>query len=221
MAKGIIYVMTTVVPGLIKVGKTGTNNFESRMYTLEHNGYSNVVGLKRYFAIEVDDYDEKELLIDEIFSKSRLENTELFALDVNLVVQLLSSFEGKQIYPKESSKEEVFDEATSNREKYLVPDGIYTFSRKVKGIGAVKASMRVEKGVFTVLAGSECVPCDPKKKISIRDKAEIKNGILQKDVAANSPSLAAILVLGMSANGWVTWKDSKGRYIDHYRRKDE
>ena len=47
MAKGIIYVMTTVVPGLIKIGKTGTDNFENRMYQLERNGYFNVVGLKR------------------------------------------------------------------------------------------------------------------------------------------------------------------------------
>ena len=31
MAKGIIYVMTTVVPGLVKIGKTGLNNFEQRM----------------------------------------------------------------------------------------------------------------------------------------------------------------------------------------------
>lgn len=42
MAKGVIYVMKTVVPGLIKIGKTGTTNFENRMYYLEHNGYSNV-----------------------------------------------------------------------------------------------------------------------------------------------------------------------------------
>ena len=77
MAKGIIYIMTTVVPGLIKIGKTGISNFEQRMYNLERNGYSNVVGLKRCFTIEADDYDEKERLIDEIFSKSRLENTEL------------------------------------------------------------------------------------------------------------------------------------------------
>lgn len=60
MPKGIIYMMTTVVPGLVKIGKTGCENFESRMYGLERNGYSNVVGLKRHFAIEVDDYDEKE-----------------------------------------------------------------------------------------------------------------------------------------------------------------
>ena len=60
MAKGIIYVMTSVVPGLIKIGKTGTNSFEQRMYNLEHNGYCNVTALKRAFAIEDEGYDEKE-----------------------------------------------------------------------------------------------------------------------------------------------------------------
>lgn len=59
MSKGIIYIMTTAVPGLIKIGKTGSANFEKRMYDLEHDGYRNVTALKRSFAIEVDDYDEK------------------------------------------------------------------------------------------------------------------------------------------------------------------
>ena len=31
MAKGIIYLMVTVVPGLVKIGKTGTDNFDTRM----------------------------------------------------------------------------------------------------------------------------------------------------------------------------------------------
>ena len=69
MAKGILYVMTTVVDGLIKIGKTGSSNFESRMYNLERNGYANVTGLKRRFAIEVEDYDAKEELLDTIFEK--------------------------------------------------------------------------------------------------------------------------------------------------------
>lgn len=30
------------------------------MYNLEHNGYVQVAGLKRRFAIEVDDYNEKK-----------------------------------------------------------------------------------------------------------------------------------------------------------------
>lgn len=95
MAKGIINIMTTVVPGLIKIGKTGSDDYESRMYGLKRNGYFNVVGLKRKFAIEVEDYDEKEVLLDEIFSKSRVPNSELFALGADLVIQLLSSLLGK------------------------------------------------------------------------------------------------------------------------------
>ena len=138
MAKGIIYVMTTVVPGLIKIGKTGTDNYESRMYQLERNGYFNVVGLKRKFAIEVEDYDEKETLIHELFSKSKIQNTELFAIDVDLVVQLLSSLEGTQIFPKTISKEEVFsivsDEvqrSSPSIDKLLIPNGLYYLNENV------------------------------------------------------------------------------------------
>ena len=59
MSKGIIYIMTSVLPGLIKIGKTGYDQFEKRMDFLEKNGYRNITGLKRKFAIEVEEYDEK------------------------------------------------------------------------------------------------------------------------------------------------------------------
>ena len=74
MAKGVLYIMTTVVDGLIKIGKTQTNQFENRMYQLESNGYKNVTGLKRKFAIEVEDYDEKENLLHNLFDRSRVPN---------------------------------------------------------------------------------------------------------------------------------------------------
>ena len=99
MAKGVIYIMTTIVPSLIKIGKAETDNFERRMYTLENRGY-----LKRRFAIEVENCDEKETLLYKIFSRSRVPDTELFALDVDIAVQLLSSFEGRQIFPKTETK---------------------------------------------------------------------------------------------------------------------
>ncbi len=54
MAKGIIYVMTTTVSGLVKIGKSGAKNYQERMRFLEANGYYNVAGLKRYFAIELE-----------------------------------------------------------------------------------------------------------------------------------------------------------------------
>lgn len=99
MAKGIIYITTTSVTGLIKIGRTGSDKFQSRMTILEQNGYWNVNGLKRYYAVEVDDYNEKEKLIHTIFSKSQVSTSELFALDKDLAKQVLQSFGGKQIYP--------------------------------------------------------------------------------------------------------------------------
>lgn len=221
MANGIIYVMTTVVPGLIKIGKTGLDNYEQRMYFLEHNGYSNVTGLKRRFAIEVDDYDDKELLLDDIFSKSRVSNSELFAVDVDLVVQLLSSFDGKQIYPEEVTKEQVFDEATAERRIKLdwaaIPDGIYHLSENKKGFGKITATMRVEDGSFIVQKGSICGPTGNGWIPEARRTAPIKNNVLQTDVPCNSPSTAGWIAMGRRNNGWEIWKDEFGDSIDKYR----
>lgn len=58
--------MSTAVAGLVKIGKTGSSNYAERMRFLEGNGYANVTGLKREFAIEVEDYDAKETLIDDL-----------------------------------------------------------------------------------------------------------------------------------------------------------
>ena len=222
MAKGIIYVMETVVPGLVKIGKTGTENFESRMYQLERNGYFNVVGLKRKFAIEVDQYDEKEILVDEIFSKSRVFNSELFALDADLVVQLLASFEGKQIYPKVITKDEVFAEAATQHQdkadRALIPDGEYYCEKNIKGFGDIKAKMKVINGEFIVLKGCKCCPVKGDWAPEARRNAQIKDDILMEDVNTNSPSTAGWIVFGCSNNGWLLWKDKNGNPIDVYRK---
>lgn len=126
MTKGIIYIMTTAVSGLIKIGKTGMANYSERMRFLEANGYYNVVGLKRFFAIELEDYDEKEALIHEIFSRSRVGGSELFSLDQELVQQLLLSFDGTVIYPKNINKEKEFDEIAKTRRQ----GALFSFYRK-------------------------------------------------------------------------------------------
>ncbi len=222
MAKGVLYCMTTVVPGLIKIGKTTIDNFESRMYQLERNGYSNVVGLKRHFAIEVQDYDEKEILLDDIFSKSRVPNTELFALDIDLVVQLLSSFDGKQIDPKTETKEEVFQKATKERSDRAdwekIPDGKYELCQNRKGFGKVVASMCVEDGLFVVQKGSICAPVTSDWMPEVRRNALIENNILQENIECNSPSTAAWVPMGKATNGWEVWKNQYGQPIDIYRK---
>jgi len=227
MAKGIIYVMTTVVPGLVKIGKTGSGNYEQRMYNLERNGYANVVGLKRHFAIEVDDYDDKERLLHEIFSKSNVESTELFALDVDLVVQLLSSFDGKQIYPEDTSKEEVFEQASAKRDISKLPEGIYHMKKKIKrwDNNSVEGVMEYKGGKCTVKAGSVCCPICANEDdtaltgiIAARKTAKIENDVLQEDVAFNSPSMAAMFITYATDNGWMVWKTDKNKPIDAFRK---
>lgn len=118
--------MTTAVSGLVKIGKTGTGNYQERMRFLEANGYYNVTGLKRFFAIEVEDYDDKEGLLHEIFSKHQVGSSELFALEQDLARQLLLSFDGIVIYPREISKEKEFDEITAARKQ----GALFSFYRK-------------------------------------------------------------------------------------------
>ena len=118
--------MTTAVSGLVKIGKTGTASYQERMRFLEANGYYNVTGLKRFFAIELEDYSDKESLLHEIFSRSRVGGSELFSLDQELIQQLLLSFDGKVIYPQNVNKEREFDEVTKTRKQ----GALFSFYRK-------------------------------------------------------------------------------------------
>jgi hypothetical protein len=223
VAKGIIYLMTTVVPGLIKIGKTRNDQFENRMRFLESNGYANITGLKREFAIEVDGYDDKEKLIHDIFSKSRIVGTELFALDIEIAKSLLASLDGKQIYPKDKSKKEVFKESTEEiklkMSEGFIPDGEYVLNRNIKGFGKVKGKAIVKNGVFVLLKGSFCNNIDKKHVPSIRRNAKIKDNILQEDIICMNPSSAGWVIIGKSNNGWKEWKDLQGNSIEKYRDK--
>ena len=230
MGKEIIYIMTSIVPGLIKIGKTNSNNFEQRMYNLEHNGYSNVTGFKRVFAIEVDNYDEKEKMLHNIFEKSRVADTELFALDVNLVTELLSSFAGTIIFPKTETREEIFDTATENIKSKLIPNGRYKFEKKKKSDNnkIVKATAEVKNGNWKLLKGSvlgisEDAGVSQKAK-SIREKLPLdNNGKLLEDVELGecSPSFVGSVVLNQSNDGWTDWKNKTGQPIDIYRNTAE
>ena len=227
MERGIIYVMTTVVPGLVKIGKTGSTNFEQRMYDLEHNGYRNVTALKRHFAIEVDKYSDKEALLHTIFEKSRVADTELFAIDVDTVTQLLSSFKGDVVFPKDETKEEIFETATDSINSRLIPDGTYTFQKKKKSDSRmVRATVRVKNGRWILLKGSTL---GIKEDAGVSKQAKIVRANLPLDLEGKlladfdlgecSPSHAGAVVLNSSNNGWSDWRNEFGQPVDVYRQR--
>lgn len=223
MSKGIIYVCSTIVPGLIKIGRT--TNFQARMRNLEENGYRNVGGLQRRFAIEIENHEDVEQLLDDIFAKSRVGNTELFSLDINKIIQLLSSFDGKQIYPTNETKQEVFENATEIVQSQMIPDGEYFLSRKVKGVEkTVTASMVVLDGKIILKKGSMIAPYKeiktPSWELARKLMKTDDNSVLLEDVECTSPSMSAALVVGGPANGWMSWKDKNNQFIDVYRPKD-
>ncbi len=123
--------MSTAVSGLVKIGKTGISNYPERMRVLEANGYYNLAGLKRFFAIELEDFDDKESLLHEIFSKHQVGNSELFTLEQDLVRQLLLSFDGNVIYPDKVDKEKEFDVVTVARKQ----SALFSFYRKGLQVG--------------------------------------------------------------------------------------
>ncbi|MBI2436226.1 MAG: GIY-YIG nuclease family protein [Candidatus Magasanikbacteria bacterium] len=142
--KGIIYIMTTAVSGLVKIGQTGTKNYQERMRNLEANGYYNVAGLKRFFAIELEDYDDKESLLHDIFNKHRVGESELFALDQELIRQLLLSFKGNIIYPENIDQEKEFDKVSQVRKQ----SNLFSFYKK----GLKNGDEIIFKGDKNVLA---------------------------------------------------------------------
>lgn len=146
--KGIIYIMTTAVSGLIKIGKTGTDNFAERMRFLEANGYYNVAGLKRFFAIELEDYADKENLLHDIFNKHQVGESELFALDQDLLRQLLLSFKGKVIFPQNIDQEKEYDAVSKIRKE----SRLFSFYKKGLKNGDVIA-FKADKTITARVAG--------------------------------------------------------------------
>ena len=210
MSKGVIYVMTTAVSGLLKIGKTRTDLFDNRMRQLESNGYSNVVALKRCFAIEVDDYDEKETLLHEIFSKSQVGDSELFALNKELVIRLLSSFEGSQIFPRQEKKDS-FEQAEIASQEGL--EGQYFHNDKN---GSVVAVLKMVGDRYILCAKSILAQnydgINPPGWRKIRESLKLsKDGKLSKDLECSSPSMAAALVAGGARSGFSFWKNKEGK----------
>lgn len=133
MEEGIIYIMTTVMRNLIKIGITQEKQYKERMRYLEENGYRQINGLQKFFAMKVSDYKAKERLLQDVFSQQRIGDTELFCLDPELVKRLLMAFEGEVIFPKIENKEKEFVELDKTNEQ----NKLFNFSQKGIKVGSI------------------------------------------------------------------------------------
>ena len=102
MSKGYVYIMTTAVDGIIKIGRS--DNWTRRCQDqLEANGYKNMNSLKTYFVAKVDNQEEIESIMHDIFRESRVSNFEMFAVDKDRAKRVLSKM-GEQVYPEINTK---------------------------------------------------------------------------------------------------------------------
>lgn len=178
--KGIVYIITTTVSGLIKIGKAGTKNYNERMHFLEANGHHNVTGLKCFFAIELKDYDDKENLLHEIFSKHQVGDSEPFALDCELAKQLLLAFDGKVVYPEDVDKECEFDEVVQLRKQ----SALFSFHQKGLKNGDV-ITFAQDKTTSATVSGEREVECGDE----IYKLSPLTRGIFQQKGKCNASGL--------------------------------
>ena len=70
--KGIIYVCSTIIPDLIKIGKAESDRFKERMRFLENNGYRNCTGLKRQFRLKLMTMTKQKKMLMKYLKHTKL-----------------------------------------------------------------------------------------------------------------------------------------------------
>lgn len=108
----------------------------------------------------------------------------------------------------------------------VIPDIEFFLSRTIKQYNiSVNAQAKQTAEGFVVLAGSIISPEDD-NTIQPGVKEKRKNAsindchILQEDVLFSSPSSAAMVVIGKSANGWISWKTKDGKTLHDLEDKE-
>ena len=131
---------------------------------------------------------------------------------------------------KQNQKKEITSKSNiqNNGINNIIPDGLYYFERKKKSENNRLISVKalVKNGEWTLLKDSVLGIIEDKgvtsnTRIFRKSLPLDKNGKLLKDVPLGSctPSHVGVLVMNQSVDGWVYWKNEKGKLIDIYRKK--
>ena len=119
------------------------------------------------------------------------------------------------------------DQAKIDRPAHTASDIFHTVKRGVQGLGRYVAS----DGSFEVLVGSEVDVStritnnggvDKIRRELLNSGAIVQEGgvyLLREPCLFETPSAAAVFVLGGSQNGWTEWVDAEGNTLDEVYRK--
>ena len=227
MAKGIIYLMSTSLPGVTMIGNVPVSDYVAEIEKLNEAEYAGLTNFSLIYSSLMEGYTQRCAMIRNLILHRRIGETNLYTVEAGILTQLLSSMTGEQIYPAPPKTEDITETLRNatieggRKENWgKVPAGTYFLSENRRLLGHIDAAMYVEKGMFVVKAGSQCFPSiglAPK----IRERAVIESGVLREDVVCRSPSAAASLVMGRNFNGWLAWKDINDIPINVYRVQDE
>ena len=232
-AKGYVYILTNPAfrENWVKIGKSSrpvnvrSKELDNTAVPLPFEIYATMCTVK---------YAEAEKLVHkyiERFTNLRIRNNREFfnvkpeeALEIFYDVQLV--IDDAEIEVFDNKKKAQLQKRMAKKEQPKPAEHIFFCTR---GGSNAKGYLR-ESGEFVVLAGSElrsgeCESLPPhsieKRNAFIESQCSQSNEkiILNADNTFPSPSAAAAMVIGGSANGWTEWKDSDGKTLDEVYRK--
>lgn len=236
--ENVIYILTNPqYPGYIKIGYA--SDLKQRLVSLNTGALVEFVPYAVYETSKINGDIEIHRIIELLnpilraskFNNGKSKLKEFFKLEAEEAYELLYhiaivSGTEKHLYKVDNNLNKITEEQKQPEpiQKGQLPDGEYSLSRKLKKLNIVaRGKIQVEKGVITLKAGSYISPLEghglSSNIIKIRKQVKITNNILQEDIIC-SLNEAACVILGMTADSWVTWKDSNGDYINKYRKTE-
>ena len=158
-----------------------------RYHLLTKNTYKNTVIKEAQIAVMEEFINNVKILLNTLGYK---------------VLEPLSRLASEKNYEKPVEIDEInlhLERTIKNLGKRIQADGVRTSEGFV-----------VLKGSHIAEVDDETIPVVLKEQ---RKNADIVDGILQEDMLFSSPSYAAMFVIGKSANGLTSWKDSAGKTL--------
>jgi hypothetical protein len=145
----IVYVLTNqAMPGMIKVGITGSDTVETRMKSLDQTGVP--LPFQCYYAAEVDDAQAVEKAVHAAFDDSRVrKGREFFEMDPNKAKIVIQLREINDVTPRDEVVSSPDDTAALLKRKGKV--GRFEFSKADVPVGAVLTFSRDETQTATVV----------------------------------------------------------------------